>query len=74
MTSEVQHQKVIVKWGQNTAQAEQVAFLAGSVMRKPSVPCLVNYHMLMIKLLTQLDHSDWKKVQLEELQIHINQK
>lgn len=34
--------------------------------------------MLMIKLLTQLDHSDWRTapftVKLQELQIHINKK
>lgn len=35
--------------------------LAGSGVRKTDiVPCLVNYYMLMINFLTQLDHSDWK--------------
>lgn len=28
------------------------------------VPCFVNYYMLMIKLVTQLDHSDWKTAPL----------
>lgn len=59
------------KMGNKKQHCKEAEIVAGSGLRKLSVPHLVNYYMLMIKLLIQIDHSDWKRVYLQELQLSI---